>query len=84
MTITITGMNGSNSFSPNPANVKVGQEIHWHNSDSIAHTATGSSFDTGAVGGGSTSGPVMINSAGSVNYHCSFHPSMVGTLNVTQ
>jgi plastocyanin len=86
MTITISGEMGSNSFSPNPANVKVGQEIHWHNADGITHTATqnGSGFDTGNLSSNATSGPITIGSAGSVSYHCAVHPSMVGTLNVTQ
>ena len=85
MTITINGMNGSLSFSPNPANVKVGQEIRWRNADSLAHTATqnGSGFDTGFLGANATSGPITIGAAGTVNYHCAVHPTMVGTLNVT-
>ncbi len=82
--VTITGMNGSNSYSPNPATVKVGQTVAWHNADAIAHTATGSGFDTGSIAPGATSSAIMMNSAGSLPYHCSFHPSMVGTLNVTQ
>ncbi|HXY42253.1 MAG TPA: hypothetical protein VEQ10_21430 [Vicinamibacteria bacterium] len=82
VTITINGMQGSNSYSPNPAAVKVGQTVSWHNADSIAHTATGTGFDTGAIGAGATSAPITFSSAGAINYHCSFHPSMVGALNV--
>jgi plastocyanin len=82
VTITIMGMNGANSFSPNPAAVKAGQTVSWHNADAIAHTATGTGFDTGAIAGGATSAPITFSTAGTINYHCSFHPSMVGTLNV--
>ncbi len=84
VTITINGMLGSGSYSPNPATVKVGQKVSWKNADSIAHTATGTGFDTGAVNPGQTSAPIAFNTAGNVDYHCSFHPSMVGTLTVTQ
>lgn len=83
VTITINGMLGSASFTPNPAVVKAGQTVAWRNADSIAHTATGSGFDTGAVGPGQTSRSISFTTAGSVDYHCSFHPSMVGTLSVT-
>ncbi len=84
VTIRITGMNGGNSYSPNPGTVKAGQTVAWQNSDSIAHTATGTGFDTGAIAPGATSAPIAFNSTGSVSYHCSFHPSMVGSLTVSQ
>ncbi len=74
------------SFTPNPANVQVGQEIRWVNEDSLPHTATSSggiAFDTGTIAGGATSGPIVLRSSGVVSYFCNFHPSMVGTLNVT-
>jgi plastocyanin len=85
VTINIVGMNGNQSYSPSPASVSVGQQVRWHNADSIAHTATqdGSGFDTGTIAPGATSAPVTFSAAGTVSYHCSFHPSMVGSLNVT-
>jgi plastocyanin len=84
MTITIEGINGNMSFSPSTANVKVGQQIVWHNADSITHTASGGSFDTGTVGPGGTSKAITVSAPGMVPYHCSIHPSMVGALSVTQ
>lgn len=84
--ITITGMNDSSSFSPNPATVAAGQKVSWRNADSIAHTATADNgaFNTGNIGPGATSGVITMAAAGSFNYHCAIHPTMVGTLNVTQ
>jgi plastocyanin len=82
MTITIEGINGNMSFSPNPASVKVGQQVVWHNADSITHTASGS-FDTGTIAPGTTSKVITFSASGTISYHCSIHPSMVGTLNVT-
>jgi len=75
-------MLGSGSYSPNPATVKVGQKVAWKNADSTAHTATGAGFDTGAINPGQTSQAITFSTAGSFDYHCSFHPSMVGTLMV--
>jgi plastocyanin len=86
LTITIVGMNGSQSYSPNPATVKVGQTVAWRNADSIAHTATADAggFNTGTVGAGATSSAITMTSAGSFSYHCQIHGfAMVGTLNVT-
>jgi plastocyanin len=86
VTITITGMNGAQSFSPSPGSVKVGQTVAWRNSDSVSHTATadGGAFNTGTIAPGATSTPVVMSAAGSFAYHCSIHPSMVGSLTVTQ
>lgn len=83
VTITINGMLGSGSFTSNPAAVKVGQTVAWRNADSISHTATGSGFDTGIVAPGQTSRAISFTTAGNVDYHCSIHPTMVGTLSVT-
>jgi len=85
--ITIVGMNGSNSYSPNPSTVKVGQTVAWRNADSVAHTATadGGAFDTGSIAPGATSSPITMNAAGSFPYHCAIHGFvMTGTLTVTQ
>lgn len=74
------------SFKPNPAPVQVGQQIRWHNADVFAHTATqngGGGFDTGSIAPGGTSGPITLSAPGNIGYQCGFHPSMVGTLNVT-
>ena len=84
--VSIVGIAGSMSFSPNPANVRVGQKVAWRNDDNIAHTATqtGNGFDTGTVASGALSTPIAITTAGSLSYFCRIHPAMVGTLNVTQ
>ena len=82
--ITIAGNDGGMSFSPNPASVKVGQTVAWKNNDSTTHTATQDSgaFDTGAIPSGATSAPIAMNTAGTFDYHCSYHPSMVGAVTV--
>ncbi len=81
-TITIVGMNGASSYSPSPDTVNVGQTVAWHNADASTHTATanGGAFNTGNIGGGSTSAAITMNTAGSFPYHCSIHPTMTGTL----
>ncbi len=84
VTITITGQNGSQSFSPNPGAVTAGQTVAWFNGDSVVHAivADNGSFSTGNIAPGATSSPITMSSAGTVGYHCSIHPSMVGSLTV--
>ena len=85
VTIRIGGMNGSNSFSPNPSSIVAGQTVAFFNADSIVHTATADNgaFNTGNIAPGATSAPITMSAAGSYNYHCAIHPTMTGTLNVT-
>jgi plastocyanin len=83
--ITIVANAGSSSYSPNPANVTVGQTVAWKNSAGTTHTATqvGGGFDTGNVANGATSGLITITTSGDLAYQCSIHPTMTGTLHVT-
>ncbi len=83
VTITILGINGSQSFSPNPATVAAGQAVMWRNADTTTHHIvqdTGG-FDTGNIPPGATSAPITINNTNAISYHCSIHPSMVGGIN---
>lgn len=82
--ITIVGMNGSLSYSPNPATVRVGQTVAWKNADSLAHTATADAgtFNTSTLAAGATSSPITMTTAGTFTYHCAIHGSMTGTLTV--
>jgi len=85
VTIRIVGIAGANSYSPNPANLQVGQQVRWRNDDNIPHTATGPGFDTGILSPGNTSAPFTFSSPGQLNYDCTIHPGLMsGTLHVTQ
>lgn len=84
VTISIIGMNGAQSFSPNPASVATGQTVRWVNNDPVnTHhiVQDAGAFDTGNLPPGASSSPITINSTASMPYHCSIHPSMVGTIN---
>jgi plastocyanin len=84
VTITIASDSGAQSFSPNPSTLTAGQTVAWYNADSVVHdvTADDGSFTTGAIAPGATSGPIAMEAAGTVTYHCSIHPSMVGSMSV--
>ena len=82
ITINIMGVNGKLSFSPNPATVPAGRQAIFKNSDIVAHHVTldDLSIDTGEIAPGASSQPLALGGL-SKPYHCSLHPSMVGSLN---
>jgi plastocyanin len=82
VTITITGVKGTLSFSPNPASCATGQMVVWKNADSITHRVQIDDLgvSTGDIAPGASSQPMSLANV-SKGYHCSLHPQMVGALN---
>jgi plastocyanin len=74
------------AYVPNPAQALIGNTVDWTNNTAVPHSATGDGplnfFDTGVFNTGQT-GSDTFNPAGTFAYHCSVHPSMHGTLNVS-
>ena len=74
-------------YEPDPVTVRVGQKVTIRNEDSAPHTITeegGSpSFDSDTVKGGA-SGSITFSDAGTFAYLCLFHPTMKGSVTVTQ
>jgi plastocyanin len=81
VTINIISENGAQSFSPNPATLPAGQMVVWHNVDRVTHhvVLNNGSLDTGDLVPGASSQAMSLNLS-TAPYHCSIHPSMVGTL----
>ena len=78
--INIVSENGAQSFSPNPSSIPNGRTVVWHNIDRTIHHVVldDRSVDTGNLEPGAFSAPMTLGAVG--GYHCSIHPSMVGTL----
>jgi plastocyanin len=73
-------------FVPKEQTVKVGQKIVWTNEDDAQHDADatkGADFDTDLIGKG---GKIEYtpDKGGTIEYVCSVHPSMTGTLTVEE
>src|ERR671924_1991573 len=83
--VKIVANAGSNSFSPNPVEVKVGETVTWINDDSGRHTVSSKDgiFDSGMMGKGQ-SFSYTFDKAGQYPYFCSPHLGMVGTVVVTE
>src|SRR5262245_27205596 len=81
VTIVVNGQSGSQSFWPNPATA-AGQMTAFRNNDTVVHRVVlnDGSIDTGDIAPGATSRAVQMPAAGT-NYHCSLHPTMIGSVN---
>jgi plastocyanin len=81
VTVTIVGSSGNKAYSPNPAQVNMGDTVAFKNADSAMHHVVmdDGSADLGNIAPGST-GSMTLKTAGG-NYHCTIHTSMVGSIN---
>ncbi len=82
VTINILGVNGKQSFSPNPADVPAGSVAVFVNKDTITHRVVldDLSVDTGNIAPGASSAQMQLGGV-SKAYHCAIHANMVGSLN---
>ncbi|HET8712597.1 MAG TPA: cupredoxin family copper-binding protein [Gemmatimonadales bacterium] len=75
-TVEIRGM----QFRPAALTVAVGDTVVWINRDIVPHTATATGkWDTGTIAQGA-SGRLVAARPGALDYICTLHPTMRGTL----
>lgn len=74
-----------NTFQPGEVTVAVGGTVTWTNEDSVTHTVTAGTrgnptgeFDESVEAGGTFS--YTFEEPGVVDYYCSIHPGMDGTV----
>jgi plastocyanin len=65
------------AFSPQKITINKGDTVIWTNMDSMAHTVTSKSFDSGNLPTNSTF-KYTFNNSGTFDYVCSYHASMTG------
>ena len=73
------------AFAPATIEAKVGRKITWTNDDAAPHTVTaktGGDVDSGTLSQGA-SFSFTPTEAGTIEYFCAIHPSMVGTIDVS-
>jgi plastocyanin len=73
------------AFSPATIKVKKGTTVTWTNKDAVKHTVTADSGKWGSnlLANGETYS-YKFDNVGSFSYHCTPHPSMKGTVEVTE
>ena len=77
---------GANAYNPNNLTFSLAskQTVKWRNDDGTTHTVTadgGGGFNSGNIGDGETF-TFTFATAGVYPYHCTIHPTMVGTITV--
>ena len=79
--VTIKGF----AFGPAALTVNAGTTVTWTNEDTTGHTVT---FDSGGVTSDTLQNGATFDhtfaTAGTFTYHCAIHPSMKGSVTVTQ
>src|SRR5258706_3613613 len=79
-TVNIVGIAGNTAFNPNPIQAASGTTLAWKNTTGVAHHIV---MDSGTVVGDVAAGATitMTVSGSGGNYHCTTHPTMVGSIN---
>ena len=75
------------AFTPVSITVKKGTKVTWTNKDSTAHTVTENDGKSGPASSDVNPGQTYsftYNTVGTFQYHCSIHPSMTGSVTVTE
>ena len=81
-TINIVGTADATAFNPNPIQAAMGSLIVWMNGDArLHHIVLDDGTDIGDVQPGMASTPMALATAAPMGFHCTYHPSMVGSIN---
>jgi plastocyanin len=83
VTVAIVGSIGNSAYRPNPVTAATGATVKFQNNDSTTHhiVLDDGSADLGNISPGSTSTGVTIQNNNALKFHCTIHPSMVGSIN---
>ena len=83
VTANIVGAIGAAAYSPNPVSARAGDMVVFRNADAQVHhiVLDNGSADFGDLAPGATSRGLAISNANELRFHCTLHPSMVGTIN---
>lgn len=71
------------AFNPEAVTISAGDTVRWTNLDSITHTIKGPDFESDTLRDGD-SYSFVFTKPGVYEYECSIHPSMKGTVTVTE
>jgi plastocyanin len=75
------------AFNPATITISAGTTVTWTNSDSATHKVVSDSNPAAFSSGDITQGGTYLftfSTPGTYDYHCQIHPSMKGTITVTQ
>ena len=79
--INIVAAFGTGAFMPNPTLANLGDQIVFTNTDTLVHhIVLNDGTDLGEVQPGQSTEPMALTMP-SATYHCTIHPTMVGSIN---
>jgi plastocyanin len=81
--VAVVSSVGNTAYQPNPVQANTGDTVMFRNNDSAIHRIVmdDGSADLGDVAPGATSRGFTVRSASALRFHCTLHPSMVGSIN---
>lgn len=80
--VMIVGSSGNTAFSPNPVKANAGDSVVFRNNDRTLHRIViDGGPDLQDVAAGATSRAFTLSNANAINFHCTLHSSMVGSIN---
>jgi plastocyanin len=85
VTVSIVGFTGSGSFVPNPVPAVTGDSVAWKNNDVTTHhiVLDNGSADLGDLAPGAMTRTITVGSTAALSFHCTIHPTMVGSIDGT-
>jgi len=80
LTVSIVATKGNQSYVPNPVAKASGEQVMFKNNDTATHRIVmdDNSADFGTLAPGASSSAKAVTTG---NFHCTIHPSMVGSIN---
>jgi plastocyanin len=83
VSVSIVSSIGNTAFVPNPVRANTGDTVTFRNTDSTLHhlVMDDGSADLGDIAPGATSRGFTLRSGNATRFHCTLHPSMVGSIN---
>lgn len=83
VTVSVVSSTGNTAYQPNPVRAATGDTITFRNNDAVLHRIVldDGSADLGDIAPGAVSRGFTVRAATAVNFHCTIHPSMVGSIN---
>lgn len=81
--VSVVGSAGNTAYAPNPVKANPGDQVMFKNNNNTLHhiVLDDGSADLGDLAPGATSRGLTIQSAAAVTFHCTIHPTMVGSIN---
>jgi plastocyanin len=83
VTVSVVGSSGNRAYQPNPVRAATGDTVMFRNNDATLHRIVmdDGSGDLGDIAPGATSRGFTVRNTSALNFHCTLHPSMVGSIN---